>query len=338
MTVSEIKKALSEPQGAYLFYGEEEYLKHHFLSQVRDTLIPDATFDAFNRVVLSGKEGISDLAGAIALPPVMTDRKLIELHEVQYSALTSKELEGLCEMLDQAVGDGTSVVILYATEAEVDAPNPKRPPAYLRTLSEHALPICFSYQDQRRLVTWIAGHFSREGIRVRESDCVALIDYCTRDMTALSNEISKLCAYLHAHSREELAREDIPYICCRIDEIAAFDFTNAILEGKRARAYEILKDMVGKKQRPEQILGSIAGVWEDLYRIRTLHESGMSLKAIASALGIHEYRVTVSLRALGNRPTGTLIEALDACARADRLLKSSTLPSFGVLSGLVLGR
>lgn len=336
MTPTEFKKDIDSLCGAYLFYGEEEYLKHYYLEEVRKAVVPDASFDVFNRVILSGAEGLASLEGAIAMPPMMAEKKLIEVHAVRYSALKAEELDELCTLLQRAAEDGGNVVILYAQMAEAEVTNPKKPPAFFKELSAHATPVEFARQSPGKLVSWIGRHFAHEGIKAGNEECLALIDYCTRDMSALANEITKLCAYLKAHGRVTLDKKDIPYICCHIDEIAAFDFANAILNGERGRAYAILKDMAAKKQKPPQILGSIAAVYGDLYRIQSMRDAGMSAEDIGKSLRMNEYKVKLYLRALGKRSARSVAAALAACAEADLKLKSTNLPAFGVLSSLVI--
>ncbi len=337
MTPAEFKKELDDLSGVYLFYGEEEYLKHHYLTEVRRHLIPDPTFDVFNRVSLSGLEGIEGLESAISMPAMMADKKLIELHAVRYDKLKSEELDLLITALNSAREDGGTVIILYAESGELKIDNPKRPPEYFKELCKYSGAVNFDRQSPAKLVGWAIKHFVHEGIRADNAECMTLVEYCNRDMSALANEITKLCAYLKAHGREQLSREDIYYICCKIDEIAAFDFANAILNGDKGRAYAILKDMMAKKQKPPQILGSIAAVYSDLYRIQTLTEAGMNSAEIAKAMHMSgDYKIKLYQRALRGRSSDFVGRALRACEEADLKLKSTQVPSFGVLASLVI--
>ncbi|MBQ8697058.1 MAG: DNA polymerase III subunit delta, partial [Clostridia bacterium] len=259
------------------------------------------------------------------------------LHGLRYDKLKSEELDYLCTNLSAAKESGDTVLILYAEATELKIDNPKRPPEHFKELCKYSVPVEFDRQSPAKLVAWAVKHFVHEGIRADNAECMTLVEYCNRDMSALSNEITKLCAYLNAHGRDRLTRDDIYYICCKIDEIAAFDFANAILNGDKGRAYAILKDMTAKKQKPPQILGSIASVYSDLYRIQTLTEAGMNSAEIAKAMRMSgDYKVKLYQRALRGKSADFVGRALRACEEADMKLKSTQVPSFGVLASLVI--
>ena len=62
---------------AYLFYGEESYLREYYLGEIRKALIP-AGFEEFNYHALEGKEltaqSLTEMAEAM---PMMAERTLI---------------------------------------------------------------------------------------------------------------------------------------------------------------------------------------------------------------------------------------------------------------------
>jgi DNA polymerase III delta subunit len=229
------------------------------------------------------------------------------------------------------------VLILYAELSELKVDNPKRPPEYFKELCKYSSPVEYDRQSPAKLVSWAVKHFVHEGVRADNAECMTLVEYCNRDMSALYNEITKLCAYLKAQGREQLTNDDIYYVCCKIDEIAAFDFANAILNGDKGRAYTILKDMMAKKQKAPQILGSIATVYTDLYRIQTYTEAGMNSAEIAKVMRMsNDYKVKLYQRSLRGKSGDFVSKALVACEEADLKLKSTQIPTFDVLASLVI--
>ena len=56
------------------------------------------------------------------------------------------------------------------------------------------------------MVSWITRHFASNGKRIAPDLCVYLIDITGGTMTALSGEISKICAYSGA---DEIKKTDI---------------------------------------------------------------------------------------------------------------------------------
>ncbi len=344
MTIADLKKELKAPSGVYLFYGEEEYLKHHYLRLMREAVLTDESLAAFNHTVLSGESELGRLASACDMIPVMADKKLIEIHSVKYTAPKKKESEeeqgksqtdALIEALSGVEAD--TVVVLYTSPAEFDAGTGKATSAIYKKLEKVAKPVEFAHQTPAKLSVWLAKHFVRANITASQQDLLFMIDYCSTDMSALANETDKLIAYLLQNGKSVLSRGDITKICSHTDEIAAFDFSNALLAGNTARSYAILSDMLSKKQKPEMILGSIASAYCSLLRIRVFSDAGMSVQEIAKALSWKEGRVSLYLRSARNYSAKALEAAVRACHDADVKMKTSQGDKAGILTALVGG-
>lgn len=341
MTVSELKKELKNPSGVYLFYGEEEYLKHYYLRLMREAVLVDDSLSAFNHTVLSGESELGRLAAACDMIPVMADKKLIEVHSVKYTAAKKKDSEQSKGQTDSfidvlsGVGDDT-VVVLYTTPAEFDAGTGRSVSAIYKKFAEVAKPVEFAHQTPAKLSVWLAKHFERANITSSSNDRLFMIDYCSTDMSALLNETNKLIAYLLQNGKNVLSRSDIMEVCSRTDEIAAFDFSNALLAGDTARSYAILSDMLSKKQKPEMILGSIASAYGALLRIRVFCDAGMSVNEIAKALSWKEGRVSLYMRSARNYSVKALEAAVHACHDADVKMKTSQGDKAGILTALII--
>lgn len=334
MTITELKKELKAPRGAYLFYGEEEYLKRFYMEQVRGAVMPDETLAVFNHIRLSGAGALDEIANALNGLPMMAEQKLVEIRDIVYSALKTDELKDLCRLIDQADPD-QNVIILYAAKEELTV-QPKKPDAVCKALFAAAKPVEFAVQTPAKLAAWIKKHFDKAAIEADTALCLYMVSYCSGHMDILSHEIKKLIEYKKQQGDAQLTKEDVHTVCCRIEEIAAFDFANAILRGNKVRAYAILSDLESKKQKPQNVLGNIAAVYGDLYRIKLLAEGGRSKKEIAQTLRMHEYRVGLYLDALRGRSKADVAKRMEACYQADLRMKSTPLPKFGLLASLIL--
>ena len=69
-------------------------------------------------------------------------------------------------------------------------------------------------------------------------------------MTTLNNEISKLCAYVLQDGRNAVTENDVYTVSAAVNEVAAFDFSNALLYGDAERALIIMRDMRLRKDPP----------------------------------------------------------------------------------------
>ena len=77
------EKIRSDPAGAYLFFGEEEYLKAHSLGVIRKTLVPDPGLAVFNHIKIDGGnvDALRDEINALPMFGMSGGTKLIELAE-----------------------------------------------------------------------------------------------------------------------------------------------------------------------------------------------------------------------------------------------------------------
>ena len=81
--VETLKKDLQagNPGKLYLLYGEEDYLKKHYLEELKTTLV-DETFAEFNLVLLEGR-GLTPemLSEAVESYPAFAERKLVVVND-----------------------------------------------------------------------------------------------------------------------------------------------------------------------------------------------------------------------------------------------------------------
>ena len=80
MAAIDIKKEAKNPYGAYLLFGEEDYLKRYYASEIRRAVVGDSPYAPFNHILFSPDNFTAGAAAdALVTPPVFEEKKLIEL-------------------------------------------------------------------------------------------------------------------------------------------------------------------------------------------------------------------------------------------------------------------
>lgn len=327
MTVTELSKKLkTDPHGVYLFYGEEEYLKRRYLEQIREA-IPD---DGFNHVRISGDlQALSEELDGLAL---FGGDRLIELWDTDFSKVGGEQLEALCE----ALGGAEDTVILYTHPDEFPAGTAKKPSPQLAALSKCTVAVNFERQKPAALQGWLGRHATAQGCFLAPELCKKLIDYCSADMFILAGEVEKLCAFVLSKGRTHIEEKDILSICSPSNIYGAFDFSNALLDRDKAKAFILLSDMIRRKEKPQDILGTVSRTMSDLLQIRVLRDCGMTPAEIASKLKMHEYVLSLRLQSAMKRSIEQLEQMTALCRDADRKIKSTRLDSYRVIEWLIL--
>ena len=321
--------------GGYLFYGDEEYMKQFCLTAAREALITEN--DAFNHIIFTAENySLSALVSAVEAVPVISDKKLIEVHSLDIAGMKDGEFEEFAVVLDELPDYDYNTVIIYMTAESFDAGTDKYPSKLFNALSKRLVPVAFDYETPPKLIKWIQQHFRAEGIIIEPDICLQLINNVGQSMFRLKNEINKLSAYILSGGRNNVTSDDITNITIHVKAIDPFDFANAILDGNTDKAFYILSDMKERKEKPEIILSQVSRVYCDMCVIKSLYESGMTSQLIAGKLKMHEYKTSLYLKSASKRSLKTLRRAVDICFDADIKIKSTALDNYAVLDRLVI--
>ena len=331
-------KIKNDPAGSYLFYGEEEYLKHYWLEVMRKTLVPDPSLAAFNHVVINDGD-LSRLADEIGSLPMLGmfgggGVKLVEVRDIDFSKLSKSALDDLCALLSDP---GDNAVVIYALPSELPEGTKKKPSAPLKALCEVCSAVCFERQSPAKLVAWLSKHFASRGCSADPDVCRFLIDYCTPDMFILSSEVEKLCAFALSHGVSVIDSDMVKTVASPSKVNGAFDLSNALLDGNFPTALAVVSAMKRQKEKPEVIMSQIIRTFNDLALIKRLSEGGMSRSDVASALKINEYVLGLRYTAAQKYSSDRLERMLAACGEADRDIKSSSVNKYFVIEELLLG-
>ncbi len=140
---------------AYLFYGEESYLREYYLGEIRKRLIP-AGFEEFNYHALEGKDltaqSLTEMAEAM---PMMAERTLIVVTDWDIYKLSEDQRERLIALLED-LPEYCCIVFVYDTVAYKQNKTVKK---LCKAMDAHVTPIEFKAQDTSDLTAWIARRF-----------------------------------------------------------------------------------------------------------------------------------------------------------------------------------
>ena len=331
MTVSELdKKIKPNMRGAYLFYGEEEYLKFRYREKMRLSLLEDESLAPFNHSIITD---LTRLAGEVETLPMMADRRFVEVEDVNFAKLNKDSLEALLTVLQNTED---TVVLFFTREGEFSAGTAKKPSELFKKLSSVVEIVEFPKQQPNRLATWAAKHFASHGTFAEADICHALIDRCGTDMNVLANEIAKLSAYALAHGENKIRREMITLVVTAYRESGAFDFVNAIMEGNTAYAFALFTDMKRRREKPVEIAAAISRVISELRLVKTYSDAGLSLAEMIAATKMKEYSLKLRLNAIRGRTSAELDRAVALCYETDLKLKSRSADKYFLIEKLIL--
>ena len=329
MDINEFKSRIKSGNlsGAYVFAGEEDYLKKFYLGELRRAVITDEAFATFNHAVFEGEElNIAALLDEVKAPPMMSDYKLVEWHYPDLTSLKESELSDLEALLAARKEYGYAILAFLVGDGDIDLGTPKRPSKLLKKFEGELEIIRLDRSSDQQLAQWIRRHLDSVGVKYSPELPVALIFRSGHSMQQLKNEIDKLAAYA-GENDVTLTGKEVDLIATPTTECDTFAFSNALLARDKQGALVALADMKARRTDPTIILGMAARVICDLVTVAGLSEDGMSLDDIAKTLSMNAYKLKLYIAAAKKIGRSKIEDMLAELSRVD------TASKFGGISG-----
>jgi len=271
-----------QPKQLYIFFGEEIFLLHHYLDQIKKQLIDDLT-ESFNYHRFTTETfDIQSFVDAVENLPMMAEHTMVCVDEVDLFKLPEDERNRLAELFAD-IPEYCTVVFTYETVAW--KPD-KRLKKYWETIEKHASIVEFEKQSQRDLIAWVTRHFAARGKRIKTELCAYLIEITGGTMTALAGEIGKICAFSGA---EEIKKSDIDAVTEPVLEAAAFQMTDLLGQGNYGAALLKLQQLQKMQQEPLLILGAIGMHFRRIGAAKILLDNGKGSAELRDLYGLSDY-------------------------------------------------
>lgn len=316
--------------GGYLLFGDEDFLKGRYAADMC-TAICGGQFEEFNIIKTDAAEtSASALEEAVAMYPMMAEKKAVLLNGFRPNGLKDKELEAYLDVFSRMEEYPHTVLGVAVPSDGMDAGTlPKKPSSVYKRLSAVLTPVQFDLKSPAALKKWINAQFAKAETEASFDSADAMIQKCGRDMHILHGECEKLIAYARSHGGA-VTPATVELVCCKNGEEDAFTLANAVLAGDRRGALEALKGYKDRREEPVAVTAALGRVLTDMLHVCMLRGEGMSKKEISDALKMHEYKCSLYMQAVSGIEAARLRAAVQRCLETDRLLKSTELKYIAV--------
>ena len=320
ITEAQFRRQIKTPDAAYIFFGEEDYLKQNALAVAKRELIePDA--EAFDYIRIEQADFSPEaLSAALAAPPMLGEYKLVTL-SIAFTDLRAAEINAICDILSALDTGSGNTLLISIPSGGINAGTPKRPSPELKKLCENAQGVRFDRVPAGRLTGWCARHYNENGVSAAENVCAATVDFCGTDMFTLASEIDKVSYLVLSRGRSAVMLEDIREAACATEEFDSFALANAILARNIPTALAVLSKMKAEKAEPVRIMAELIRVICDMNSILACQSAGMNQNEIAAATGIKPYPLSKYIAAMKNIGSDALARTLELCVAADAQTK-----------------
>ena len=316
--LQELKLALRDknPGRLYFFYGEEVFLLHHYLDQLKRKTVDELT-ESFNYHKLNSETfDMQSFADAVENLPMMAERTMVQVDDVDIFKLSENDRNHMTELLAD-IPDYCTVVFTYIT---VEFKPDKRLKKLWDTVDKNGTLVEFAQQSQKDLIAWITRHFAAYDKRISTDLCAYLIDLTGGMMTDLKSEIDKISAYSGAPT---IVKEDIDAVTEPILDAVVFQMTDLLAAGNYGGALLKLQQLFKMQQEPIAILGAVGSHFRRLGTARTVLDSGRGSGDLMKLCGLSDYPARKTMDAARRFSAAFCAKSAELVIETDYRMKTS---------------
>ncbi len=338
----DIKKGLF---GAYVFYGDEDFMKEHYLGKIRKKVLTAEGFEPFNHFIvsfaatsnLSQDELFARLSDAVDAMPMMQEQKLVEIRDLSLTGISQKAFDSLIEILTRANEAEDTVTVLNLRENEYVVDYKTESSATFKKLAAAAKAVRFDTFPPERLATWEKKHFAAKELFIAQDAALLLADMCACRMFSINSEFAKLEAYAEVYGKKTITADDVSLVCAMSErEEMPFALSNAAEKWNIKEVLAALYALRDLKKEPIVILARLSGLYSDMLVAKTALIAGKNAAETAKVLKMRDSRRASRLMAsVAQVPLEKLESCIDEAYKADLKLKSSPNDPWVVLETLV---
>lgn len=331
-------------RGAYVFLGDEDYLKRHYLSEIYKSIMSADGLELFNYGKISfspvsgGRDaGFSALASSLSSFPMGQERRLTEIRDLAVDGLPASALDMLCENLKAA--DETNIAVLCLRKNEWTFDYKTENSQEFKKLSAVAKLVRFDTQSKPKLKAWAARHLSREGVGASDAALDILVDMCSLEMSVIAGETAKLCFYAHGNGKSEITASDVRSVVSQAvaTEAPPFAMLEAAQKWSIADMYAVMATARDLREEPVALVAKLGKILCDMLRVKAGLEAGMTPAQIAKETKMKEYSVSKYAAAVAKAPISKLEDSVRLACETDAALKSTQTDGYVLIDMLIAG-
>ena len=313
----------------YVFHGEETFLLHHYLEQIKKQLLDELT-ESFNYHRFNSETfDLQSFADAVENLPMMAESTFVQVEDVDPFKMNEGDRTKMAEIFAD-IPDYCTVVFTFVTA-------PWKPDKRLKKLWEamdgNGEIVEFAKQDQRDLIAWVTRHFAAHKKQITSDLCAYLIDITGGTMTALSGEIDKISAYSGA---DHIKKTDIDAVTEPVLDAVVFQMTELLSGGRYGDALLKLQTLLKMQEEPIKILGAVGGHFRRISTARILLDNGRNASDLQKLCGIPDFAARKTMEAARRLKPEFCAKAASLILETDYRMKTSFDDNERLLELLIL--
>ena len=316
---------------AYLIYGEESYLKEHYIAQFKKKLV-DPAFESFNLHQFDGKDtSLDDILKDAQMLPMMSEYNLVLVRDYPVEK-TKADIKLIEEFLND-VPESTVFILVYdAAEPDLKCAGFKK---VISAFDSAGAVVNLEKRTESDVAKLLVSGAKKRGAVLDINNAKYLISVSGNDMKNLLNELDKLSYFAKGG---EITKDIIDNMATKSLQARVYDISKAVVAGNTDKAYSVLDTLFGMKEDPILILAVIGGVYVDMYRVKCAKTAGFSYDDVAKHYNYRgrEFALRNASRDCAELSENQLRSSLDEIMNTDLKLKSTAADKRLLLEELIV--
>lgn len=310
---------LQDFRNVYLIYGEEKYLVGVYTQMLKRAVLGKDYLD-FNFNQFSSEAVVEDIYDALVALPVMSERKLVLVKDMDFTALSEDTADKYCEMIRQV--PGTAVLIFSQPTNTLGVKKTAAAKKVFKAITDNGAALELNKKKKTQISDQLIRWAQKRGNTLSYRNADRIVEYSSGDYMSISKELEKLCAYC---VDREITQSDIEIVMTKSFTANVFELSKAVCAGRYSEAYSKLEMLLDDREEPIMIVAVLSSAFVDMYRVKTVgkNEMGMSELLENFAYRNKEFRLRnakVNASNLSLEQIGLIIEEL---LQTDVKLKSA---------------
>ncbi len=304
----------------YLIYGEESYLKEHYVNKLKKALV-DSAFADFNLHVHEKSSKIDDVLMDAQMMPMMGEYTVVVVHD--YPLTDSKEYMDKLKEFFKDVPE-TCVLIFWLDSIVFDEKKDSKWQTVVNAFSKAGEAVNLEKRSESDLARLVSAKVKKAGCEIDSSVARYFVNAVGSDIQTIVNEIEKLCYFVPGGS---ITRETVDKLAVKSLQARVFDLSKFILAGDGDRAYSALRVLFSQREEPISILAVIASYYIDMYRAKCARTTGVSENDVLDYYnyGGRKWILSNAARDGAKISVEALRNAIDILSETDEMMKSTSV-------------
>lgn len=286
----------------YLLTGET-FLVGEALDRVRD----ENDIDPLSEVDFDSNVEVAELKGALDTPSLLGGTRLVLVRDA--NGLKKDQIEALSSYIE-APSPSAVLVLVADGRTKLDA-----------AVKKHGAVISLDPPKGRKLAAWLRERAREHKLALDDKGAWALIDSVGIELRDLDGALEQL--FTRRGPGAKIGSQEVRAAFPRLADERIFALTDAIGDRRLPLAMTTLRRLLSQGDPPVVLFGAVIAHVRRMLRARRYADQGPA--AVASALGLPEWRARNLARQARSYREDELIVAMSTLARADLDMKEGDM-------------